>query len=59
MSKQEVESLERVSEYVTECPYCKNRIVIPVYRVKPETIKQLKERTQKRLKMIKGESENV
>jgi len=54
----EVECLKRVTEYVTECPYCKNRIVIPIYRIKPETMEQLKERTQRHLKMIKGESEN-
>jgi len=55
----EVESLERVSQYVTECPYCKKRIVIPVYRVKPETLKQLRERTRKRLKKLEGEKKNV
>jgi len=52
----EVESLERVSQYVTECPYCKKRIVIPVYRVKPETMEQLKQGTQKKLRELRGES---
>ncbi|RLG99257.1 hypothetical protein DRO19_02765 [Candidatus Bathyarchaeota archaeon] len=51
----EVESLERISEYVTECPYCKKELVIPVYRVKPETLKQFRERTRKRLKKLEVE----
>ena len=53
----EVESLERISEYVTECPYCKKELVIPVYRVKPETLEQFRERSRKRLKKLEGEED--
>jgi len=54
----EVESLERVAEYATECPYCKKTIFIPVYRVKPETLEQFRERSRKRLKKLEGGRKN-
>jgi len=45
--------MQRLSEYVTRCPYCGKEILIPTYRADPITLEEHREQFREELKRIK------